>query len=96
MTKEHIASQLETQRIVMIKGAGLGKSLFANALSQHYIETGIPFRMIFAREANVEQELQKLHDFPGFIIIDTPYEHDSITTWQTIEITGGGFIDPGL
>ena len=83
-----------SQKIIVIKGTGLGKSMISHGLAHWYETEKIPYRQIFARETNVERELKKLRDFIGFVLIDTPYDDCPVVPWQTIEITGGGFITP--
>ena len=88
-----MAAKEPSQKIILIKGPGLGKTLLSHALGLYYKKHDIPYRHIIGREQNIKRELEKLRDFIGFILIDTPYDNHPVVPWQTIEITGGSFID---
>ena len=85
-------------KIILIYGAGLGKTILGNALADLYRSQGIACKRIHECGA---QEIKKIaienESFPGFIVITTNHAGkliielslESRRIWQTIEIQGG-------
>ena len=71
---------------------GRGKTRIATLLADYYEREGIPYELIHGLETNLQQALEKLEDFPGYIIIDespTNTLPPEFTPWQIIELSGG-------
>lgn len=82
---------MQNQRIVLIKGGSrAGKSFLSKALARMYELQDLRCKRIVLPEQSLEEELNKLKDFHGYILVESPLDDLPIAAWQTIEISGRG------
>ncbi len=78
-------------KVVLLAGAGLGKSYIGSLLAADYKSRGIPYKRYDICSFRLEpQVIKTINEFDGFILLETiKLTVEGITPWQTIVFSDG-------